>query len=169
MLEPTSVFYLEMDALPQDTLTLKSNTDFQALAHPLSVETYRYYYAKVGLPYHWLDRLVMPDEELFSKINAPNTHQFIFTIDAQQAGFVEFIVENDFVEIQYFGLFPEFVGKGYGKYFLRWAIQKAWSWQTKKVQLNTCSLDHPAALDVYKSVGFVETHSTIEQRKVLTN
>ena len=53
----------------------------------------------------------MPDNDLLSKINAPNTHIYLFVINSIQAGYIELIVEHNYVELLYFGLFPEFIGK----------------------------------------------------------
>jgi len=50
---------------------------------------------------------------------------YILKVNNEDAGFVEFILEKDFTEILYFGLFPAFIGKGLGKFFLQWAINKA--------------------------------------------
>jgi GNAT superfamily N-acetyltransferase len=66
-----------------------------------------------------------------------------------------------------FGLFAAFVGKGLGKFFLQGVINKAWSFNARWIQLNTCSLDHPNALAVYQSQGFKVVRTKEEQRKVL--
>jgi len=110
----------------------------------------------------------MPDEELYQKINAANTDIFLMYIKDVPAGFAEFVKENDFTEILYFGLFPDFVGMGIGNYFLQWVIQQAWSYQPKWIQLNTCTLDHPNALPVYKKAGFVPIRTETQQRKILS-
>lgn len=57
-------------------------------------------------------------------------------------------------EIVYFGLLPEFVGKGLGKALLEDAISKAWELADKRIWLHTCSLDHPSALPNYLQRGF---------------
>lgn len=160
------IYYLEMREKPQAETPYREDVLFVALPHPISVEDYRSHYKNVGWEYHWLDRLVMPDDELFEKINAPNAKQYLMIKDNQIAGFVEFIHEPNFTEILYFGLYPAFVGKGIGKYFLQWAVEKAWSFDAQWIQLNTCSLDHPLALEVYKSVGFEEVKLAVEQRRV---
>ena len=60
------------------------------------------------------------------------------------------------VEIAYFGLLPEFIGRGAGRSLLAAAINRAWSWRgtTTRVWLHTCSLDHPRALPNYLAAGF---------------
>ena len=134
---------------------------------PIDVNEYRKYYYGVGEKHFWLDRMVIPDEELSAKINADNVEIFLFKINSETVGYIEFVIEERFVEILYFGLMPAFVGKGFGKYFLQWVIAKAWSYQPKWIQLNTCTLDHPNALDIYKKVGFTEIRKEIHQRRVL--
>ena len=109
----------------------------------------------------------MPDEILHEKINAANVDVFIFYVHAEPAGYAEFVMEEKYVEILYFGLIPAFIGKGFGKYFLQWVIAKAWSYRSQWIQLNTCTLDHPNALSVYKSSGFKETETKTEERKLL--
>lgn len=109
----------------------------------------------------------MPDQGLFDKINAGNIDIYVFYINDQAAGYIEFVKEERFVEILYFGVMPQFIGKGYGKYFLQWVIAKAWSYQPGWIQLNTCTLDHPNALETYKKAGFTEIRKEIHQRRVL--
>ena len=58
------------------------------------------------------------------------------------------------VEIAYFGLLPEFIGRGYGKHLLTEAVERAWSAGARRVWLHTCSLDDPAALPNYRARGF---------------
>lgn len=162
---PATVTYLEMHQKPSFDWTAWPGTDISKLEKPITAETYRKYYYGVGKNHNWLDRMVMPDEELLGKINDPKTEIFLMHFNSQLAGFAEFIVETDFTELLYFGLFPEFVGKGFGKYFLQWAIQKAWSYHPKWIQLNTCTLDHSNALSVYKNAGFVPVKTEVQERK----
>ena len=71
------------------------------------------------------------------------------------AGYFELRKQGSDVEILYFGLSPEFIGKGLGRPILEDAITKAWSWKgASRVWVHTCSLDHPAALKNYERRGF---------------
>lgn len=166
ILKPVTVTFLEMHAR-QHLPPLLSGTTFKLLPKPVSVNEYRRYYYGVGEKWYWLDRMVMPDNELSDKINAENTAIFIFYADNETAGFIEFVTEKRFVEILYFGLLPAFIGKGWGKYFLQWVVGKAWYYKPEWIQLNTCTLDHPNALHVYKSLGFIPVRTEIQQRRVL--
>ena len=167
VLTPVTVTFLEMHQ-PREFPRRLTNTDFESLSKPIDVNEYRKYYYGVGAKYSWLDRMVMPDDELWQKINASNVEIYVFYVNNEPAGYIEFLNEEKFVEIVYFGLLPGFIGKGLGKYFLQWVIAKAWSYQPQWIQLNTCTLDHPNALSTYKKEGFVEVKQEIHQRRILT-
>jgi GNAT superfamily N-acetyltransferase len=68
-------------------------------------------------------------------------------------------------EIVTFGLLPEFVGKGLGRYALTLGVQQAWAFAptVNRVWLHTSSKDHPGALPNYHRRGF-RTFKT-EQRE----
>jgi hypothetical protein len=72
------------------------------------------------------------------------------------AGYAEFNRKNlPVMAIAYFGLMPDFIGRGLGKYFLNWAVDHAWSYDgVERVTVDTCSLDHPRALSSYQRAGF---------------
>ena len=61
------------------------------------------------------------------------------------------------VEIAYFGLLPEFIGRGLGGALLTSAIDEAWrtSSSVSRVWVHTCTLDHPGALGNYQARGMV--------------
>lgn len=166
-LKPVKVTFLEMHTTPVEKLTEKEEVSFELLQKPINPETYRYYYYGVGEKHAWLDRMVMEDEKLSALINAPDTDIFVLKINHEGAGYAEFITKEKCTEIVYFGLLPAFIGKGYGKYFLDWVIQKAWSYNPEWIQLDTCELDHPHALSNYKKRGFTEVRNEIKERKIL--
>ena len=66
----------------------------------------------------------------------------------------------------YFGLFPAFIGKGLGKYLLAWALDRAWSFNPRRVWVHTCDLDHPAALPNYLRAGFTVYDETVVEQIV---
>ena len=167
VLKAVTVTFFEMHNKPAETFYEKNEVRYHLLQKPIDVETYRYYYSEVGKKHFWLDRIVMDDDQLFQLINADNTDIFTMYINEQPAGYAEFIKEKKFTEILYFGLMSAFIGKGWGKYSLDWAINKAWSYNPEWIQLNTCELDHPHAISNYKKRGFTEVRTEIHERKVL--
>ena len=163
---PVKVTFLEMHDRKGEPAMLQG-TRFDLLPKPIDAGLYRKYYYGVGEKYSWLDRMVMDTEELSQKINADNVEIFIFYVGNEVAGFIEFLQEQKFIEIVYFGLLPAFIGKGFGTYFLQWVIGKAWSYNRDRIQLNTCTLDHPNALPTYLKAGFTEVRTEKHQRRVI--
>jgi GNAT superfamily N-acetyltransferase len=116
---------------------------------------YRYLYAEVGRAYRWVDRLQWTDEEVRAHLASPAVSLWLLTVHAAPAGYFELKAAPDgSVEIAYFGLLPEFIGRGYGKRLLTEAVERAWFLGARRVWLHTCSLDDPAALPNYLARGF---------------
>ncbi len=86
----------------------------------------------------------------------PAVSVHLLTVAGAPAGYFELQKHADgSVEIAYFGLLPEFLGRGLGKYLLSEAVEAAWALAASRVWLHTCSLDGPAALPNYVARGFV--------------
>ena len=58
------------------------------------------------------------------------------------------------VEVMYFGLAPEFIGRGIGGWLLTRTAEEAFALDASRVMLNTCTLDAPQALPNYLARGF---------------
>ncbi len=60
------------------------------------------------------------------------------------------------VEIAYFGLLPEFIGRGLGGELLTNAIETGWAWTPTplRIWVHTCNRDHSSALTNYQARGF---------------
>jgi len=166
VIRPTKVFYLKMEHAPNGIFRY-SDLSFEKMPRPTDINEYLKYYETVGFEFNWLDRLVMPKNELEAKINAPNVQVQIFKYRGEPAGFLELVIEPDYVELLYFGLFPQYIGKGLGQAFLQLSVQQAWSHNPKWIQLNTCELDHENALPNYRKMGFVDYAVQSEERKVM--
>ncbi len=149
-----TIWHLAMNAPPVCAMPELPGMRFDELVRPVAVPAYREIYATVGEAWNWLDRIIMSDEELERRINDADTHIWLMLRGDERAGFAEFVVRAAETEILYFGLFPDCVGSGLGRSFLRWCIARAWAYGRPRVALNTCSLDHPAALPLYRSEGF---------------
>lgn len=74
-------------------------------------------------------------------------------------GYFELNKQHDgSIEIVYFGLMREYMGRGLGKQMLTAAAERAWWLGASRVWLHTCTLDYPAALPNYLARGFVKFH-----------
>ncbi len=119
--------------------------------------SYRELYASVGEQWLWRDRLLMPDDELADVLAKADIS--VLYVDGQTAGYIELAADaGGSIEIAYFGLLPQFIGRGLGKHLLSNGVQRAWDNGAGRVWLHTCNLDGPAALSNYLARGFVVTH-----------
>jgi GNAT superfamily N-acetyltransferase len=120
-----------------------------------SVSFFRYLYEEVGRAFHWVDRLNWTDVMVERHLASPAISLWLLTWRAAPAGYFELRRhEDDSVEIAYFGLLPDYIGRGWGRYLLTEAVRAAWSLAPPRVWLHTCTLDHPAALPNYIQRGF---------------
>ncbi len=116
---------------------------------------FRYLYAEVGRGYFWLERVHWTDEQVRARLAQAAVSLHLLTVAGAPAGYFELEKHYDgSVEISYFGLLPEFRGRGLGKYMLTEAAQAAWALAANRVWLHTCTLDHPGALANYLGRGF---------------
>lgn len=155
-----------MQERPSPVLETPDGCWVHLLPRPVTAEEYLVLYRGVGDPWQWLDRRVLPAAELEALVNRQDTHIWVLIAEGILAGYAEFVVQPTHVELQYFGLFEAFVGRGIGKWFLNWAVHHAWDYGAPRVQVNTCSLDHPRALGAYQKAGFVLEREVEEMRKV---
>jgi len=120
-----------------------------------SIELFRYLYREVGQNYFWIDRLSWSDEEITAYLQQPEVTLWLMTYAGETAGYFELKKERDgSTEIAYFGLMPQFIGRGLGKHLLTCAVEQAWADGAKRVWLHTCTDDDPAALPNYIKRGF---------------
>jgi len=130
---------------------------------------YRALFRAVGGEWGWTGRLLLSDGDLRELLDQPDIEIYLLACGSRPAGFAELDrrVPGE-VEIVYFGLVPEFIGRGLGKFLLRWTVQRAWRGRegdaadgpggpavsTRRVWLHTCEFDHPGAVAAYRKAGF---------------
>lgn len=116
---------------------------------------YRRLYETVGASWHWTDRNHWSEEKLASHLARAVISVWECVVGHETAGFFELELHTDgAIEIAYFGLTPEFIGRGYGKALLSRAAEEAWALGAERVWLHTCTLDSPHALPNYEARGF---------------
>ncbi len=120
-----------------------------------SVSFYRYLYNTVGEPWLWYERRELSDEALAEIVENPLVEIYVLYLGGSPAGYAELDRrEKGQIELAYFGLTPEFTGRGIGKWLLDCAIDTAWRHEPERLWVHTCTLDHPAALRLYQRAGF---------------
>lgn len=154
-LVPVRTTYLEMTEPPRTPpVPLPFGCEVKRWQRPGPVE-YRRLFRAVGGEWGWSGRLLMAEEELRALLQAEETEVQLLYAGCQVAGFAELDrrVATQ-AEIAYFGLLPAFIGRGLGRFFLDWAVRRAWKGETRRVWLHTCEYDHPQALEKYLRAGF---------------
>jgi GNAT superfamily N-acetyltransferase len=122
-------------------------------------------YFAVGANWSWTDKQPWSDQQWKEYACAPELRTFAAYQGESLAGYYELRAdEDDAVEIAYFGLLPEFVGRGFGGPLLTSALVEAWRMRPKvrRVWVHTCNRDHPRALANYQARG-LEIYKVVEE------
>ncbi|MCH7887909.1 MAG: GNAT family N-acetyltransferase [Proteobacteria bacterium] len=161
----TTVTYLEMTSPPRRPATPAPLGKLAVMRAELpTVSFYRYLYNTVGEAWNWSERRRLDDEAMRAIIRHPEVLIYVLYAAGVPAGFAELDLRRaGEVELAYFGLTPEYVGRGLGAYLLDWAVAAAWTRKPKRVWVHTCTLDHPRALSLYQRAGFVVYKRRVEK------
>src|SRR5882757_5805036 len=85
-------------------------------------------YFRVGEQWQWIDKRPWTDEQWKEYASAPELLKFAAYHGYTLAGYYEFRCDTEGgMEIAYFGLLPEFIGRGLGGALLTSVIEEAWS------------------------------------------
>ena len=155
------VTYLEMTTRPEITIP---STSLRLEAITPSPAEYRALFARIGAPWLWFSRLIMPDAELAAILDHPRVGLFEVRDGEAVAGLLELDARAiGECELAFVGLVPELSGQGHGRWLLAEAVARAWALDgVERVHVHTCSLDHPAALAAYRRAGFVAVRRAVE-------
>lgn len=157
------VTYLEMRARPRPRPIPDSSLRLRRWAEPDPAK-YRLLFERVGTPWLWFSRVEMDDAALRAVIGNPAVEVYaVLGVRGIEVG----LLELDFrtpgeANLAFLGLIPELAGKGHGGWLMAQALGLAWRPGIERVTVNTCTLDHPAALDFYRKAGFVPVARAVE-------
>lgn len=148
------VTYLEMrDASSLRAATGGPQLELRRLGEPCAALN-RFFYVEVGRAWRWVDRLSWTDDAWQAWVERPQLSTWIAGHAGNPVGYAELDHVGDDLEVTYFGLLPQFIGRGMGAVALTQVIEAAWSLGPRRVWLHTCSLDHPGARANYERRGF---------------
>lgn len=167
---PVTVTFLEMHVPPAYQPPLPVNKQIALLrTRDIPLHYYRYLTDRVGRKWHWVNVLRLDDEELEASLHREDRDIRVLYLDGAPAGFFDLKPHlADEVELAYFGMMEHATGQGLGRWFLGAAIAAAWSYKPNKVTVQTCTLDHPAALPLYQKMGFSPVAQKGEQVRTMT-
>ncbi|HKE36179.1 MAG TPA: GNAT family N-acetyltransferase [Candidatus Baltobacteraceae bacterium] len=124
---------------------------------------YRTLFRRVGAPYLWFSRLELDDAGLAAVIHNPDSEIYVARSGAEVVGWFELDFDQaGECELRFFGLVPEAIGSGAGRWLMNRVIERAWARPIRRFWLHTCTLDHPDAVDFYRRSGFVPFRREIE-------
>lgn len=146
------VTFLEMTRRPKPKPVPDSGGLRLARWRDVDPAKYRLLFERVGARWLWYSRLAMDDATLLA--NVAEVHAVVDRRRIEVG-----MLELDFREprqclIRFLGLVPELAGRGHGKWLFAQTLALAWRPGVERVHVNTCSLDHPAALPSYLRAGF---------------
>jgi GNAT superfamily N-acetyltransferase len=152
----TVVTYLSMIKRPAQLPPMPSTPRLALMkAEKIPLHFYRYLYREVGGSWLWVERLELSDTALAERIHRPGIEIFVLYANGAPAGYYELdFADKKSTRLAYFGLMAEWTGLRIGPWLLGAAIVEALSRGAEEIQVNTCTLDHPAALPLYQRLGF---------------
>lgn len=158
-----TVTFLRMERAPTSPAPpLPADASLIRIARP-SLPFYRYLYDTVGASHLWWLRRALPEPALAGILADPAVSIHVLYRDGEPAGFFELDGRaRPDVNLSYFGLMPFAVGGGFGRAFLRAAVDAAFITSERGLTVNTCTADHPRALPTYLRTGFKPTRSVRE-------
>lgn len=116
----------------------------------------------VGTPWLWRDRLYRDAATEAAHLADPGIVVHILSRDdGADLGFCEMDRRDPAAgfRVLYFGLVPDAIGGGLGRSLFAHALADVWGERPAPdaIRLDTCTHDHPKAVDFYRSFGFAVT------------
>ena len=146
------VTYLEMLAAPARREGLAGGFTLERFS---DLTRYRALFRRVGEQWLWMSRLVVPEAALRTILDDPAVEAFALRAGGEEIGILELdFRQSDECELAYFGVVPEAIGTGAGRFLMREAVTRAWARPIRRFWVHTCTHDHPRALAFYQRSGF---------------
>ena len=125
------------------------------LIDPINFQLNKFFYKNIGKNHEWVDRLIWTEEQWIDYLSSERVKTYVLKFKDDLVGFFELIhnLENQEIEIAYFGILEEYQNKKLGSYLLSEAIKLSFKNKIKRVWVHTCSLDHKNALNNYLARG----------------
>ena len=111
-------FVLEDQGANDDVLIVKENK--------ISINEYKEIYKSVGSKYNWIGRLKINETELLKIIHNNSVEIYLMKKNKKKIGFLEIDYRSsNEIKIVHLGIIENYIGKGYGKRLLNFAIKRA--------------------------------------------
>ena len=153
MIEKIERYYLEINSIEDlKTKQIPSDNFFLKEADKDKFDLNKFFYKQIGKKHEWIDRLIWQDKNWMDYTSDKNLKTFVLQNNNDLVGYFELIFNGNDCEIAYFGILEEYIGRGYGGFLLSEALRIGFK-NAERIWVHTCSLDHPNAIENYKSRG----------------
>jgi GNAT superfamily N-acetyltransferase len=154
------VTFLELRR-PPDLPSIEGDWELAPIGPDL--DRYRALFRRVGEPWLWFSRLVMPEAELRAILSDERVEAFALRAGGEDVG----LLELDFrapgeCELAFLGVVPDRIGSGAGRFLIGQAVARAFARPIRRLFVHTCTLDHPGALAFYLRAGFRPHRRAVE-------
>ena len=157
------VTYLEMRRPPPPRPDTAAGLALRRMT--ADIGEFRRVFRRVGEPWLWASKLRRSDAELGAVLASEAVETSTLFAGADEIG----LLQLDFrsagaCELAFFGVVPEAIGIGAGRFLMNQAIERAWN-RTPGIErfwVHTCTNDHPDALGFYLRSGFIPYARGIE-------
>jgi GNAT superfamily N-acetyltransferase len=157
------VTYLEM--LEPPPLRADTAAGLGLLRMPADVAEFRRVFRLVGEPWLWASQLRRSDADLGAVLVSEAVETYTLRAGSDEIGLLQLDFRTDGAcELAFFGVVPEAIGIGAGRFLMNRAIERAWSGTPPigRFWVHTCTNDHPDALAFYRRSGFTPYARGIE-------
>ena len=158
-LEINSIKDLKIKTVPSESFSIKEEDKNNFALN-------KFFYKQIGKKHEWVDRLIWQDKNWMDYVSNKKLKTIILRKENNIVGYFELLFDNNECEIAYLGILEEYIGKGYGGFLLSEAIRLGFA-NSRRIWVHTCSLDHPNALENYKSRGMKIFKTEILKRKAI--
>ncbi|MFN3746906.1 MAG: GNAT family N-acetyltransferase [Hyphomicrobiaceae bacterium] len=157
------VTYLEMRKLPPPRADTAAGLVLVRM--PADIAAYRRLFRLVGEPWLWASQLRRSDADLAAVLSSEAVETYTLRAGSDDIGLLQLDFRTDGAcELAFFGVVPEAIGVGAGRFLMNRAIERAWSRMPRisRFWVHTCTNDHPDALGFYMRSGFAPYARGIE-------
>lgn len=123
---------------------------------------YRRIFTTLGTRWLWWSRLLLTSAERIAILDDPAVEAYAVVFGGGDAGLLELDFRQPVADLAFLGLLDTALGKGLGTKLVRHALHASARHGARRISVNTCTFDHPAALALYRRCGFEALYQAIE-------
>jgi GNAT superfamily N-acetyltransferase len=120
---------------------------------PGDAAQFRRLYRAIGCDWLWAGLIALSEAEIGARLARQDIRSCAAIADGEPVGMLDLEITAEGAEVVYFGLLPDWIGRGAGAWLMDEAKRLA-AEAGARLWLHTCNFDHPGALAFYLRQGF---------------